>query len=106
MSLTINTTNKTSTNDYLQNTALGPFTHVLYTVPSTPGTNLDITIENVTAVRSAIIPAIRDQSGVPAATQDFVVTTSGNVVNVANGTTFALAQSQVIDLLIVGEPQS
>lgn len=105
MTATLFTTLKTGSNDYLQNTGLGPITHVNYTVPSSPGTNEAITIENVADIQAALVLPIRDQSGVPAAAQDFVVTTSGNVVTVANGTTFALAQSQVIDLIIIGTPQ-
>ena len=83
------------------------FLHFQYVVPSSPSTSVALTVnssQNI-GVRAVPVATIRTSAGVDVY-NDYSVTYSATtgVVTITNGTTFVLAQSQVIDLLVVTQP--
>ena len=81
--------------------------HFQQVVAGSPGTSLVVTLNNSQniGVRAVPVVTIRTSAGVDAY-NDYIVLYSATTgaVTIGNGTTFALAQSQVIDICAVTQP--
>lgn len=104
---TLNNSTVTTVADQENVTEQCGFLHFQQVVPSTPGTSIAMTVNNSQNIGVRAVPSVQIRAaGILVAPADYVLTysaTSG-VVTIANGTTFALAQSQVIELLVVTQP--